>query len=128
MDAAMYTEILESTLLEFLQRVFPGGHRFQQDNAPSHTARHTKQWLEEKGVTWWQTTPESPDCNPIENLWHELKEYIRREIKPKTKSELIDGIESFWRTVDIVKCKKYIGHLRRVLPRVTELGGLATGF
>ena len=108
MDAAMYTEILESMFLEFLQRVFPGGHRFQRDNAPSHTARHTKRWLEEKGVTWWQTPPESPDCNPIENLWHELKEYIRREIKPKTKSELIDGIESFWRTVDIVKCKKYI--------------------
>ena len=34
-----------------------------------------------------------PDLNPIENLWHELREFIRRETKPKTKEELIKGIE-----------------------------------
>ena len=38
---------------------------------------------------WWQTPPESPNLNPIENLWHELKEYIRCEIKPRTKDELV---------------------------------------
>jgi transposase len=46
--------------------------------------------------------PESPDLNPIENLWHELKEYLRREVKPSTKKELIDGINQFWHTVDKV--------------------------
>ena len=44
---------------------------------------------------------ESPDLNPIENLWHELKEYIRREVKPQTKDQLINGIEAFWSTVDV---------------------------
>jgi len=29
--------------------------------------------------------------NPIENLWHELKEFIRREVKPRTKQELVDA-------------------------------------
>ena len=28
-------------------------------------------------------------------MWHELKVYIRREVKPKTKEELIDGSEAF---------------------------------
>ena len=54
---------------------------------------------------------ESPDLNPIEDMWHELKEYIRREVKLKTKEELIDGIKAFWSTVDIEKCRKYIRHL-----------------
>ncbi|KAL5469124.1 hypothetical protein EMCRGX_G030327 [Ephydatia muelleri] len=47
------------------------------------------------GVNWWR---QSPDINPIENLWHELKEYIRREVKPKVKQELVDGIRAFWET------------------------------
>ena len=36
---------------------------------------------------------ESPDLNPMENLWHELKEYIWREVKPTTKDELVGEIK-----------------------------------
>jgi len=52
-----------------------------------------------------ETVAESLDLNPIENLWHELKEFIRREIKPTTtKDQLVDGIKRFWKTVDVAKC------------------------
>ena len=64
--------------------------------------------MERNGINWWKSPPESPDLNPIENLWHELKEYIRREVKPTRKSELVDGINAFWRTVDVEKCRCYI--------------------
>ena len=37
------------------------------------------------------TPLESPDLNPIENVWHELKEYIMRVVKPKVKAQL-----EFW--------------------------------
>ena len=66
--------------------------------------------------------------NPIENVWHELKEFIRRDIKPTTKSELISGIKQFWNTVDTIKCNKYINHLRKVVPKVISLEGAATGY
>ena len=49
------------------------GHRFMQDNDPKHTLRVAKTFFAENGVNWWHTPPESPDANPIENLWHELK-------------------------------------------------------
>jgi transposase len=75
-----------------------------------------------------ETSPESPDFNPIENLWHELKEYIRREVKPKTKAELIEGFKAFWATVTVEKCTKYIGHLHKVITRAVELNGDATGY
>lgn len=128
MKAPLYVEILEKTLLPFLRNVFASGHRFMQDNDPKHTSVRAKTFLEENEVHWWKTPPESPDANPIENLWHELKEYIRREVKPKNKEELIAGITDFWKTVDKQKCIKYIRHLRKVIPKIIELDGAATGY
>lgn len=130
MDATLYCEILRQTLLPFIQTRFPPPvpHRFMQDNDPKHCSRYAQRFYEEVGINWWRTPPESPDLNPIENLWHELKEYLRREIKPRNKQELVDGISSFWSTVDVCKCKKYIGHLRKVIPVVIEKNGDATGY
>ena len=128
MDAAMYVDIIKNTLKPFIDEVYPDTHRFMQDNDPKHTSRLAAQFFSDNGINWWKTPAESPNCNPIENLWHEMKEFLRREVKPTTKQQLIDGIYTFWRTVDVPKCTIYIRHLRRVLPRVIELKGAATGF
>ena len=89
---------------------------------------HTHRWLAENRVNWRKPRPESSDLNPIENLWHKLKEFICREAKPKTKMELVRGIVDFWRTVNVEKCKKYIGHLQKVIPKVIEMDGAATRY
>ena len=128
MDRFLFTQILDTTLVSFIQEKFPISHRFMQDNDPKHTSHFASDFMVENGINWWKTPAESPDLNPIENLWHELKEYIRREVKPKTKQELIDGIVSFWETVTVEKCCKYINHLNKVIPRVIELEGAATGY
>ena len=128
MDRFLFTDILEKTLVPFVEEVYPDHHRFMQDNDPKHTSVHASEFIAEKGINWWKTPAESPDLNPIENMWHELKEYIRREIKPTIKQQLIDGILSFWETVTVEKCSKYIGHLKKVIPRVIELEGAATGY
>ena len=73
MNASMYTRILETYLLPFIRDVYPSGHRFMQDNDPKHTSRHAQQFFSDNSINWWKTPPESPDANPIENLWHELK-------------------------------------------------------
>ena len=129
MDAELYVRILEVALLPSSQTLYPGtDYLFMQDNDPKHTSRRARAIFEENGIEWWKTPPESPDLNPIENLWHELKEYIRREVKPKTKDELISGIKEFWQKVDIQKCRKYIGHSRKVIPKVIEVQGAASGY
>lgn len=128
MNSELFIEILDKTLLPFIDGVYTDVHKLMQDNDPKHAANMTKDWLQAHSVNWWKTPAESPDLNPIENLWHDLKEYIRREIKPTTKDQLIQGIQQFWRTVDTAKCLKYIGHLRKVIPKVIELEGAATGY
>ena len=125
MDKHLYIEILRDTLLPFISDVYKDRHRFMADNDNSVAAR---QFLMYCRVYCWHTPAELPDLNPIENLWHELKKFIRREVKPKCQQELVDGIKQFWSTVDIAKCRKYIGHLRKVIPKVIELKGAATGY
>ena len=128
MDRFLYVDILKKTLLPFVEHQFSDGHRFMADNDPKHNSIVAREFLAENGIYWWRTPAESPDLNPIENLWHELKEFIRREMKPKKKDELVDGIKCFWETVDLAKCRKYIRHIHKVIPKVIELEGAATGY
>ena len=128
MDATIYITILQAGLLPFIRDKYQESRRFIQDNDPKHTSKKTAAFFEQEGVNWWRTPAESPDMNPIENLWHELKEFIRREVKPQNKSDLILGIKRFLNTVNSQKCCKYIKHLRKVIPRVIELRGAATGY
>ena len=73
MNTPLYTDILGKALAPFLGMVFPDGHQFVQDNDPKHVSRHAQRFIEEKGISWWRVPAESPELNPIENLWHELK-------------------------------------------------------
>ena len=92
MTATRYTQILQAGLLPSASALYPSGYRLQQDNDPKHCACYTRKFFEENGVSWWPTTPESPDLNPIENIWGSLKKYLRNSFKRKNLEELKNGI------------------------------------
>ncbi|KAJ8049556.1 Transposable element Tcb1 transposase [Holothuria leucospilota] len=131
MDSQYYVEeILQNTLLPFVEQTFPGGnYRFMQDNDPKHRSNLAMTFMREKNINYWPTAPESPDINPIENVWHELKHFLRKVHKPSNQDELVQGIQEFWQTkMTIEKCRTYISHLRKVVPAVILKKGAATGF
>ncbi len=129
MDAEFYVRILERCLVPFVKNTFGSReHRFMQDNDPKHVSRRAQRFFEENNINWWRTPPESPDLNPIENMWHELKEFLRAKVKPRNLAQLKAGIKTFWATVTPAKCTKYIRHLDKVIPKVIELKGDATGY
>lgn len=111
MDAPLFVNILRTTLLPFIAEKYPRGHRFMQDNDPKHTSLLARSFYTDEDINWWKTPAESPDLNPIENLWHELKEHLRSKVKPRTKDELVQGIRAFWQTVDATKCLRYNIHI-----------------
>ena len=126
MDKEVYINILDSTLLPFIERLFPNSHKFTQDNGPKHTSKAAGQWMEDNRVNWWKT-PENPQIlKPIKNVWHELKEYIRRDAKDQ-------GWACGWHLCILehsryAEVHEYIKHLCKVIPKVIELNGAATGY
>lgn len=128
MNADRYQKILEKSLIPFIDSCYPNHHRLQQDNDPKHTSHRIENFFEEKNITWWRTPPESPDLNPVENVWGSMKQYLRVHYKPRNLAELQQGIERFWQTLTPAVCQRYIGHLKKVIPKVIAVNGEPSGY
>ncbi len=77
-----YQEMLEHFMLPSADQLFKDAEFiFQQDLAPAHTAKSTKNWLNDHGVGVLDWPANSPDLNPIENLWGIVKRKMRNETK-----------------------------------------------
>ena len=70
---------------------------FMQDNVPCHKTLNVMNYLASKNVETLKWPPQSPDLNPIENLWALIKRKWQSKYgMSKTKQEFVEQIFEIW--------------------------------
>ena len=109
--ADAYMGVLEDELMDTME--YYGMDKdeviFQQDGAPSHTAKRVFKWLKDNGMKVMEWPAQSPDLNPIENLWLQLLRALSSyEAEPQGMLELWGRVEKEWNSIPVEACQKLI--------------------
>ncbi len=119
-NSAIYQEILEHFMLPSADKLYgDADFIFQQDLAPAHTAKGTKSWFNDHGVTVLDWPANSPDLNPIENLWSIVKRKMR-DTRPNNADELKATVKETWASIPPQQCHKLTTSMPRRIEAVIK--------
>lgn len=101
---------------EILERYFRGSEQtiyLLHDKSPIHTAKRVQQWLKQHNVKVLEWPSNSPDLNPIENVWGRM-EYKMRNRNPTSREHLWEMVQDAYR--EIMNDTDYIQKLAQSMP------------
>ena len=128
MDSRLYTDTLQRFMKPFALACWPNGEWFHiDDNASYHRSRDTQTWLFNNGVNWIKLPPHSPDLNPIENLWADLKRRVESRF-PRSISELKQMVTEEWSTTSHSICSNLVASMPDRMQAVLDAGGFKTPY
>ena len=88
-----------------------------EDGAPIHRSMAAKDFRAAHCLEVLPHPAQSPDINPIEHVWKQLKTRInRREVQPKTLDELWVAIQEEWGKITV----DFINKLVDGMPKCVE--------
>ena len=128
MDQQIYRQILIHHLVPSAVRLFPdGNYIFQQDNDPKHTARSVKAYIANKPIPtmWWPA--QSPDLNPIENLWSILDRRLKNR-KCNSEAELFQVLQDGWKDLPVSLLDNLATSMPRRIAAVLAAKGMPTKY
>jgi transposase len=97
MNGERYIEMLRDKLI-FWMRHHRATH-FLQDGAPCHTSKKVMAFLRQQSFSLMDWPGNSPDLNPIENLWAIMKARLKKKGNISSLPNLIRAIKELWVTL-----------------------------
>ena len=95
---------------------------FQQDNAPVHTATKSETYLRATGVEILPCPAQSPDLNPVENLWSHMTRQLKKRIF-KNIGELREAVHHEWSLIPAVLVQQLYNTMPNRLYQVRRAHG-----
>jgi len=117
-----YIELLGTHLLPWLAENRLQQHYFQQDNASCHVSRLSQAFFRDKELKILDWPANSPDLNPIENIWGILKDAVEKRA-PKTLAELEAFAIDEWGKIPLQIIRNTIASMPRRINQVLDRGG-----
>jgi transposase len=120
-----YAKIINKYVVPTLHKYFPdGGGIFQEDNAPPHRSKVAKTARETAEIMTLDWPAQSPDLNPIENIWAEMKMMVRRRTPPPSNIKVLERyVKNAWGDLPPEYYKKLINSMPRRIEAVIEANG-----
>ena len=127
MNSALYQTILQENVRPSIRELkLKRSWVIQQDTDPKHTSKSASEWLNKKfKVLEWPS--QSPDLNPIEMLWQDLKQAVHAR-KPKNVTELKQFCMEEWAKIPPRCCERLINNYRKSLVAVIAAKGGVTSY
>lgn len=125
-----YVNILSNNLIPWLKDNMPEDYIFQEDGASCHRSVYSKWWKATHGLRVMEHWPaNSPDLNPIENIWDVLKRRVaKRKHVVKTRDELIKIIQEEWVKIPKEVLSKLVASMPRRCDAIYKARGRSTKY
>lgn len=102
---------------------------FQQDNDPKHASKLVSHWLKTQQFQVLEWPAQSPDLNPIENLWSIIKRKLGAYENPPTgMNELWERVNEEWANISIEVCENLVKSMPKRLKQVITNKGFHTSY